>query len=435
MGKYFGTDGIRGVVGETLTGELASICGRTLGRKAKRILVGGDTRVSREYLTLALAQGVVEMGANITNIGICTTPGIAHITKKYGFDYGVVISASHNPPYYNGIKIFDNNGVKLGDEREEELEEEFLCKKKLQGDFGKYEERFGLTKIYEEYLKASVDGDLTGLKIVLDCACGASCKIAKKVFKSLGAKVVAINSSADGKRINKECGSTSPLGLCKAIKKYDADMGFAFDGDADRIIACDEKGKVLDGDMILFVLAKYLKKTNKLNGNIVVGTTHTNMGIRNALKHKGIKFVEANVGDKYVIEKMEQGGVSLGGEKSGHIILKEYSTTGDGILAGLKLAELVKSEKKRLSRCVKVKLYPEVNIDVVVRNKEKIVSSDALWDKIETLQIKLSKKTRILVRASGTEPKVRIMVESENLKFANDCAREIEKMVCALDEV
>lgn len=436
MKKYFGTDGIRGVVGNGIAHETAYMCGKALAslKPNSKILIGGDTRESRDYLTLAFASGAISEGAKVVDIGICPTAGISYLTKTQKFDYGVVVSASHNPPEYNGIKIFDSNGIKLGDEKEENLEKQFfkeaISSKQATGTFVK---KYNLKKNYANHLKAC-STTLDGIKIVLDCANGASYKIAPKIFRDLGAEVVCINGNADGKRINQNCGSTHPSQMCEAVKKYGADMGFAFDGDADRIIACDENGKILDGDIILFVLAKYLKKVGLLKANAVVGTTNTNMGIRNNLKKQKINFVETDVGDKYVIEKMEKLGLNLGGEKSGHIIIKPHMDTGDGILAGIKIAEILKAEKKPISKLSKVKLCPEANINCTVKNKENTICSPRLKMELERLNEELGKSSRIIVRASGTEPKIRILVEAQKQLEAQKIAKELEKIIYEIDE-
>lgn len=436
MGKYFGTDGIRGIVGEKLTYETAYMCGKALAKTkpSSKILIGGDTRGSRVYLTLAFASGAISEGAKVVDIGICPTPGISYITKTQNFDYGVVISASHNPPNYNGIKIFDNNGMKLGDEKESRLEEMFLENDHtLRAPSGTYVVQTHLKKVYVEHLKSCIACKLGGLKIVLDCANGASHKIAPKVFEDLGAEVVCINGKSDGEKINFGCGSTHPNQMCEAVRKHCADIGFAFDGDADRIIACDENGKVVDGDIILFVLAKHLKKVGVLKTNAVVGTTNTNMGIRRRLKKLGIDFVETDVGDKYVIAKMNKLGLTLGGEKSGHIIIKPHMDTGDGILTSIKIAEILKNEKSKLSKLSKVKLCPEANTNCTVKDKEKILANPRLKMELEKIHEELGKGSRIIVRASGTEPKIRILVESTKWQVANKVAKTIEKLICEID--
>ena len=436
MSVFFGTDGIRGVVNNFLTHDLAIKCGNAVAQEKSnaKILIGGDTRISRAFLSNAFSVGAMSAGANVVDIGVCTTPGIAYITSILDFDYGVVVSASHNPAQYNGIKVFNEKGIKLGDKREEALERKFVHE--INNDYpniGSHEYLPNLCKKYEEHLKSCCGVSLDGLTIVIDGSNGASYKIAPSVFRDLGAKVIAINCHDDGKSINNKCGSTSPEKMCATVKKYKADMGFAFDGDADRIIASDENGNVIDGDVIIFMLAKYFKEQGKLTKDTVVGTRHTNMGLEKDLQNLGIKLIRTDIGDKYVIAKMEEENLNLGGEKSGHIIFRDYATTGDGILTGIKLAEMVKVKNKKISELAFANLYPQVNIDCVVSDKVKIINSEILNNAIEHNQKLLGDDARIMVRVSGTEPKIRIMVESQNSTLAESCAKDLESIVMKID--
>ena len=436
MSVFFGTDGIRGVVNNFLTHDLAIKCGNAVAQEKSnaKILIGGDTRISRAFLSNAFSVGAMSAGANVVDIGVCTTPGIAYITSILDFDYGVVVSASHNPAQYNGIKVFNDKGIKLGDKREEALERKFVHE--INNDYpniGSHEYLPNLCKKYEEHLKSCCGVSLDGLTIVIDGSNGASYKIAPSVFRDLGAKVIAINCHDDGKNINNKCGSTSPEKMCATVKKYKADMGFAFDGDADRIIASDENGNVIDGDVIIFMLAKYFKEQGKLTKDTVVGTRHTNMGLEKDLQNLGIKLIRTDIGDKYVIAKMEEENLNLGGEKSGHIIFRDYATTGDGILTGIKLAEMVKVKNKKISELAFANLYPQVNIDCVVSDKVKIINSEILNNAIEHNQKLLGDDARIMVRVSGTEPKIRIMVESQNSTLAESCAKDLESIVMKID--
>ena len=437
MAIFFGTDGIRGVVNDSLTFELANKCGNALASSSEKptIIIGGDTRVTGSYLTCGFAGGAMAAGAKVIDIGVCPTAGIAYITKKYGAKFGVVVSASHNPAEYNGIKIFDENGFKLGDKKEENLERKFI--NQINNKFpniGTYTQDFSLTKMYEEYLVSCCKTSLNGLTILLDGSNGAAHKIAPAVFRSLGAKVIATHCRPDGEHINDKCGSMHPEVLSKAVKKYKADMGFAFDGDSDRIIACDENGTLIDGDIIIFMLAKYLKQQGKLVKNVVVGTRHTNMGLEKDLNKEGISLLRTDIGDKYVIAKIEEEELSLGGEKSGHIIFRDFSTTGDGVLTGIKIAEMVKTMGKKLSELSKTNLYPQCNIDCVVSDKIHIMNSGALADEINKQENLLGSGARIMVRYSGTEPKIRIMVECENEELAISSAKQIEKVVFEIDK-
>jgi len=440
MGIFFGTDGIRGVVNDSLTFDLAFKCGNAVAtlKNKPTILIGGDTRPTGSFLTAAFAGGAMSAGANIIDIGVCPTPGIAYITKKIGADFGTVVSASHNPVEYNGIKIFDGQGVKLGDKKEEELERRFVHE--IHNDYknlGVYTQDFSLVKLYEDYLVSCCECSLEGLTILLDGSNGASHRIAPAVFRKLGAKVIATHCQNNGAHINDKCGSTCPETLVKAMKKYKADMGFAFDGDADRIIACDENGEILDGDVIIYILSKYLKSQGKLAKNTVVGTRHTNMGLEKSLNKDGIKLIRTDIGDKYVIAKIEEEELSLGGEKSGHVIFRELATTGDGVLTAVKLAEHVKTCGKKLSELCDSEMYPQINIDCVVKDKVRIINSQRLQEEINVQEKYLGEDSRIMVRVSGTESKIRVMCEGQDEDKCKYSARQIEnaiKEINGLDE-
>jgi len=432
MGIFFGTDGIRGKVSSGLNHDIAFRCANALASEKPnaKILIGQDTRLSCNYLTLAFSLGAVSAGANVTNIGVCPTAGVAYLCKKYNFDYGVVISASHNPPEYNGIKIFNSEGYKLNDNQEMELESKFLNTKiNNHPNFGTYKQNFSLVKKYEDFLLKSTNVNLNGLKIVIDASNGASYSIAPKVLKRLGAKVIKTNCKNNGLKINENCGCLHPKILGEKVKKYKANLGFAFDGDSDRIIACNKFGEEIDGDVLIYILAKYLKQNNQLNNNAVVGTKHTNMGIEKALSDLNIKLYRADIGDKYVIEKINEHNLSLGGEKSGHIILKNIATTGDGILSAIKICEVIKNLKTPLEELSSVKLYPQVNLNILVNDKSKILNSNILEKEIKNQEKYLGKNSRVLVRASGTEPKIRIMTECEDITKAQLSANKIKQVV------
>ena len=398
--------------------------------KAPKILIGQDTRLSGSLITNAFAGGAMCAGAKIIDIGICPTAGIAYLTKALQADYSVVISASHNPPEYNGIKIFNAQGFKLGDNNENNLERKFVHSYiENHPNLGTYEQKYNLTTLYLNHLVSCCSNSLNGIKVVLDCSNGAAYKIAPNVFKKLGAKVIKISCKNDGANINNNCGSLHPQTLAKSVIENKADFGFAFDGDSDRIIACDEKGNILDGDMILFMLAKYFKNKKMLKNNTVVGTRHTNMGLEESLKKLGIKLIRTDIGDKYVLEKMEELGLNLGGEKSGHIIIRNYATTGDGILTAVILADMVVSLNKPLSVLSKVKLYPQINIDCPVSDKMRVINSEKLNDCINKQEVILGTNSRIMVRVSGTEAKIRIMVESKDKTLAQNCAKNIQNVI------
>ncbi len=437
MGLFFGTDGLRGIVNEDLSFDIAYKCGNALStlKESPTVLIGADTRISGEYLTLAVASGVMAGGGNVVDLGLVPTAGVAYLTRALGADYGVVISASHNPKEYNGIKIFDSQGYKLGDKEEERVERCFIHEK-VNGfpHIGRFKKEPNLVKKYEKFLLSSSENSLKGLTVVLDGANGAASRIAPSVFRKLGAKVVASNCSEDGLKINERCGALYPETLVGRVKRYKADLGFAFDGDADRLMVVDDKGNVIDGDMIIYMLAKYFKKYGRLSGDIVVGTSHTNMAIEVALKEHGVGFIRTDIGDKYVLAKLVEKNLSLGGEQSGHIILKDLHTTGDGILSAIAVANMLLAEKATISDLLDVKLYPQVNLNIPVDDKLKIMNSQVLAMEVARLQNTLGGKGRVMVRASGTEPKIRVMVESENKDLNLACAEELKKIVKRINE-
>ena len=435
MGLFFGTDGLRGKVNEDLTFDVAYKIGNALStlKTNPTIVIGSDTRISNTYLTLGVASGAMSGGAKVIDIGIVPTAGIAFITKEIKADYGVVISASHNSGEYNGIKVFNGDGYKLGDKEEERIERCFIHNKI--NDFpniGTYEQRFNLIKLYRDFLVDSSENSLKGLTIVLDGAYGAAHKIAPEVFRALGANVIASNCNNYGLKINKNCGALYPQNLAKKIFRYKADMGFCFDGDSDRLIAVNDKGEVIDGDMIIYALALYYKKIGKLKGDTVVGTRHTNMAIENALKDNGLNLIRTDIGDKYVLAKLVERNLSLGGEQSGHIILKDLATTGDGILSAIVLANMLVNENKKMSEALSIELYPQSNKNIIVRDKFRVMNSEELLNEVADFNKELEGIGRIMLRASGTEPKIRVMVESKdkerNERIAGKLVETIEKI-------
>lgn len=435
MSVFFGTDGLRGVVGEELTYDIAFKCGNSLSQNMQggRVLIGRDTRITGSFLVNALACGLLSGGVDVVDAGIIPTAAVAYLTKSFKFDYGISITASHNPMQYNGIKIFSLKGEKLQDKEEEKIERGFIKSKHVSAEkIGLYVQKTNLRKHYIDYLVNTANGSLSGLKVVLDASNGASYSIAPEVFRKLGAKVIKTSCMNNGLKINDKCGSLHPERLAKKVKQYGADMGFAFDGDADRLIAVSEKGKIIDGDMILYALALVFKQRGMLVNNAVVGTSQTNMGIELSLKEKGIKLLRADVGDKYVANLLNKNGLVLGGEQSGHIIIKKFMQTGDGILTAILLAHFCKESGKPLSEFCKVRVFPQVNKDIVVKEKLRILGSEPLLTAITNAQQELAGLGRVLVRASGTEPKIRIMVESENIvasqSLANYLLNTIEKL-------
>lgn len=435
MGIFFGTDGVRGVVNNDLTEELAQMVGNALSRKSKhtKIIVGRDTRTSGSFLTAALSTGALKGGADVIDVGIVPTAGISYLVKHLGFDYGVVISASHNPKEYNGIKIFDASGRKLSEKEEDLLERNFASSQIVSSyKVGKYKYCPVKVNRYLDFLLKSVNGDLKGLKVVLDLANGASYKIAPKVFSMLGAEVIKINASSNGKKINENCGATNVKMLKNKVIAEKADVGFAFDGDADRLIAVDENGRIFDGDMLIYILACKFKNEGLLNANAVVGTSHTNTGLLIALNRKKINLVRTDVGDKYVIEAMEKMNLSLGGEQSGHIIMQNLLPTGDGILASLQVASHIVQSGKKLSQLFDAKLLCQINKNIIVSDKLKVLNNELLTQKISAIYAQIAPIGRVLVRASGTEPKIRVMVEHTDEKLAQQYADEIEKIILSI---
>lgn len=429
--NYFGTDGIRGIYGEKLTDEIAYLTGNFLGYSSNlgKIVIGRDNRVSGEALFKSLEKGIVDAGGVVIDLGIVSTPCTAFVTKQIEANYGIVISASHNPWNYNGIKIFNYDARKLSDveeigiERHIERKNPFVLEKKGQT----YD---GQTYIdqYFNNLK-NIIGDLSGFKILLDCANGAISTYAERIFKDLNANVMAYNKSSDGKMINNECGALYPHKLAEKVLNEKADVGFCFDGDADRIIAINEKGEIVNGDSIIYVLAKYLKSKNQLNKNKVVGTEHTNMGVVNSLTEEGIALIRAQIGDRYVVREMIKENISLGGEQSGHIILSEISNTGDGLLVALYLSKIMKETKSKLSELDLSVNYPQINKNIVVKDRDKIMENNELISFSDKISKELKNKGRILVRASGTEPLVRIMVESIDKDLAQNIANQFTQLV------
>lgn len=437
MGIFFGTDGLRGKVNDDLSRETAYKCGNALGGKFpnSKILIGRDTRGTGDMIAMSFATGAMNSGLNVTFVGVCPTAGISYLVTKLKFDFGVVISASHNIAAYNGIKIFDKTGRKISDRTEEELEKLFLKEYVVPFDkVGSLEFNPRLILLYEEFLSKSINASLEDKTIVLDGANGAAFKIAPAVFRDNKAKIIATFCKPDGLNINKDCGALNISRLRKYVLKYKADMGFAFDGDSDRVIAVDEKGEVIDGDKILYLLALDYKENNRLNKNTVVGTRHTNIGIENALKTNGIELVRTDIGDKYVSAKMVENELSLGGEQSGHIILSEGLSTGDGILTALKVAEICEKKHKKLSEFFDFELYKQKNINVEVSDKIRVINSARLATLVEEEEKKLGSSGRIMIHISGTEPYIRVMVETKDAGLSESLANEIAKEIIQINK-
>ena len=431
---YFGTDGIRGVANIEITCPLAHSVGNALAscKKNCRVLIGMDTRVSGDMLLHAVATGVMQGGGDVLDVGVMPTAGIAYLTQYYKADYGVVISASHNPAEYNGIKVFDSNGYKLGDKRERELEQKMAHPYVVKAiATGKYMFMHDSAADYVKFLVSQIEG-MKGLRVLVDCSNGAAGRVAKSVFEQAGASVVVVNTSAAGIDINENVGALYASNLSQKVKEGGFDVGFAYDGDADRLIAIDEKGNVVDGDHLLYVLACDAKKKGTLDTGTVVGTHHTNMGVQDALEKHGIKLIREDIGDKYVLERMLKDGSPLGAEQSGHIILGKRTTTGDGILASLVVAQIIVDTGKTLSQLDDAKGYAQVNINVPVQDKLRIINSEEVSLEVGKVYEQLAGEGRVLLRASGTEPKIRIMVECKSESKAKTLAKRLESVLKSL---
>ena len=446
MRKYFGTDGIRGEANRELTVDIALRLGYALGYYLKRenpdkkkikVIMGCDTRISGYMLRSAMLAGLTSMGVYVDFVGVISTPAVAYLTKAKKADAGIMISASHNPAKDNGLKVFAGNGYKLPDEVELEIErlmdDPTILANPIAGDkVGKFKYAEDEYYSYRDHLLASVNGDFSGMKIVVDTANGSAYRIAKDVFLALGAEVVLINDAPNGTNINVRCGSTHPEILTKVVVGYEADLGLAYDGDADRLIAVDRHGNIIDGDNIIATLAMGMKRKGELKENKVVTTVMSNMGFENYLKENGIELLRANVGDRYVLEKMIEHNVAIGGEQSGHIILLQYATTGDGVLTSLKLVEALRDEKKYLDEMVgDIKDWPQKLVNVVVDNNKKNI-----WNKNKNITDFIAQKEkemeglgRVLVRTSGTEPLVRVMVEGKEMNMVEKVVNEIAEVV------
>lgn len=447
--RLFGTDGIRGRINRSpMTPENVLRVGMAAAKVLRKdhgrnmILIGKDTRLSGYMIESALTSGICSMGMNVILTGPIPTPGAAFLTRALRLDAGIVISASHNPFEDNGIKIFSADGFKLPDELEMKIEtlvtDDGLGHKRPTGsDIGKARRLEDATGRYIEYIKSTIPrgSTLEGLKVVIDCANGAAYKVSPWVLRELGAEVISINDKPDGININAECGSLHLDKLCSAVKSHGADVGVAHDGDADRTLMCDEKGNIVDGDMILALWAVKRKKDGKLSGNAVVSTVMANLGLENYLAEQGIKMLRTKVGDRFVTEKMLSGGHVLGGEQSGHIICLDYNSTGDGPITALHVLYMMKKQGSSLSRLVApIKLYPQVLLNVPVDRKTahgsvNIKTYPRVMQAIQKAETLLDGKGRVLVRPSGTEPKIRVMVESEDGRLAEKVANTLAEVI------
>jgi len=442
--KLFGTDGIRGTVNKhPMTPETVLRIGMAAAHVLRAeqgrnmILIGKDTRLSGYMIESALTSGICSMGMNVTLVGPLPTPGIAFLTRTLRLDAGIVISASHNLFEDNGIKFFSSDGFKLPDGIERKIEElmldDGLQKDRPKGShIGKAYRLDDATGRYIEYIKSTLPRGMTfeGMKIVVDCANGAAYKTTPWLLRELGAEVVSINDKPDGLNINLGCGSLNIERLQKEVKLHKADIGIAHDGDADRAIFCDEKGRVVDGDKVMGMWAVEMKRKGMLRGNIVVSTVMSNLGLEKYLEKNGIKLMRTRVGDRYVVEKMVEGGYKFGGEQSGHIVFLDYNTTGDGPLTAVQVLYLMKERNARLSKLAsEIKLYPQILKNVEVEHKHDIKAIPEIEEAIKVAEEKLDGKGRILVRPSGTEPKIRVMIEGEDRKLITKLAENISMVI------
>ena len=441
MSNFFGTDGIRGEVGKSpITADVLLKVGWAVGSVLKEqnenasVIIGKDTRVSGYLFESALEAGFLSAGVNVGMLGPMPSPAIAYLTQAFGATAGVVISASHNPFQDNGVKFFSSKGVKLSDDTQKAIEKKISMPMTSVdsasiGKAKRYEQAVGR---YIEFCKSTFDKscDLSNLNIIIDCANGATYHIAEDVFTELGASVSMINNSPDGYNINRDCGATDTKHLQKVVLENNADLGIAFDGDGDRLIMVDHKGHQVDGDELVFIIANAWKESGDLKSKTVVGTKMTNLGIQSAFADAGISFIEADVGDRHVMNQLIKHKAVLGGEGSGHIICLNKSTSGDGIIAALQVLEVMSKTGKNLnnlkSRFTK---YPQVLLNVRTKSKVDLQGESKLTQAVNSIESKLSNTGRILIRESGTEPLIRVMVDSANYKLAKDSAEELAEII------
>lgn len=444
MARLFGTDGVRGIANEELTPLLAMQLGQAgayvltkENNHKPTIMVGCDTRISGDMLANALMAGACSVGANAVYVGVVPTPAIAYLTRKYKVDAGVVISASHNPVEFNGIKFFDGNGYKLPDELEDEIET--LIQNNMSGvkfptgnSVGKVKYREGAKEEYVNHAIQSVPVNLEGVKVVLDCAEGAAHYTSVEAIEELGAEVIAIHNHPDGSNINANCGSTHMEELKARVVYEKAQIGLAFDGDADRLLAVDENGSMVDGDQIMAIVGNHMKNQGKLKNNTIVATVMSNLGFFLMAKEQKLEIEQTKVGDRYVLERMKEIGASLGGEQSGHVIFLDENTTGDGLLSALHLLEVMVDTKKPLSELAKImSVMPQALVNAKVPNhkKENYMDYPEIASAIEALNTKFAGQGRVLIRPSGTEPKVRVMIEGKDQKVIDVEAKKLADLI------
>ena len=440
MRKYFGTDGIRGIAGESLTADLSFKVGKALGKLLTekkdhpKVVIGRDTRISCDMIEHALTAGLTSTGVNVMTVGTIPTPAIAYLTKTIETDSGIMISASHNPYQDNGIKIFGPDGFKLTDVQELEIESLIDNSEQIKNaSFEKIGKVYGgneLTQKYIQHIKQSITGDLSDIKIALDCANGATTGVAPFIFGDLEADIETIGCQPNGINNNDNVGSTKIATISEFVKENNVDVGFAFDGDGDRVLAVDAEGNVVDGDKIMFILAKHLKEQGELKDNMVVSTVMSNIGFYKAMEENGLQSVKTAVGDRYVVEEMRKNDYSLGGEQSGHIVLMNYATTGDGILTAVKLSNIIKTSGKSLKELAsEVSIYPQKLVNIKVVDKKTAMEDAEILAECEKVEKELEGNGRILLRASGTENLIRVMVEASSDELTDKYCEQVAKIV------
>lgn len=445
MGRLFGTDGVRGVANTELTASLAFDIGRAaafvLGENDKKpvMVIGRDTRISGDMLENALTAGVLSVGGDVIKLGVVPTPAVAYLVRKYNADAGVVISASHNPFEYNGIKLFNGEGYKLDDSVEQEIEAIILGEKEISTDefvgakLGTCrEDDASAIKQYTDFLLTTIDKRLDGIKVVLDTANGAAFETAHIVYEALGAEVTVLSDSPDGININDDCGSTHPENLQQKVVELGADVGFAYDGDADRLIVVDEQGRIIDGDRVLCICGKYLKSRGLLATDKITATVMSNIGLHKHLKEYGIGVDVTKVGDRYVLESMRETGSVLGGEQSGHMIFLNYTTTGDGVLSSLQFMKAYLDSGKKLSELRdEIQIYPQALVNARVDNafKATALEDEEVKKFIADIEAKMEGTGRVLIRPSGTEPLIRVMLEGEDIDEIQGYAEQVAALI------
>ncbi len=445
MGRLFGTDGVRGIANQDLTNDLAMKIGAAAATvllkeshgKKPTVLIGKDTRASGDMLEAALTAGLCAVGCNVLSVGVVPTPAVAYLVGRYACEAGIMISASHNPCEYNGIKIFQKTGYKLDDAIEEEIEAIILdgTEKPALKTGGGVGNRISSKKAIEDYIDhvvSTAEVRFDGMSIALDCANGSASVCAKEIFTALGAKCLMLSDTPDGTNINDNCGSTHPEELMRFVRDANLDLGLAFDGDADRMLAVDENGELVDGDKVIAICSKRMKEEGTLAKNTAVVTVMSNMGFFKFCDNHGIACAKTAVGDRYVLERMLKDGYNIGGEQSGHVIFLDYATTGDGELSGVKLIETVVKSGKKLSELASVmEVYPQVliNVPVSAEGKKKYNNDEYIIAAVQKAEMELLGDGRVLVRVSGTEPKVRVMLEGKDLDHIQKLGEEIAAVV------